>query len=356
MNILDKFSGKFNYNDLKKLKDVGYYSALGMSWASILTPWQVDVVIFPTEILLLILSFGLSVDNTKDVRNIREMYDEVIDDYAKMVKSLELKSPVEISAFFERCYRDGYLSRDKNFVFGSDNARDIYSIFGSNVINGEAVCRHISHMLNDVYSRMGIDSNILLVHMRERKLVPSVDMTKKGLTKEELYELVDCTSISSEERKYAKMIIDEFIECVGEHLCIDVKLADVKGRPRSNHAINLVIHDGKAFCLDPTNACTFKLNRQDPRFLVDMMDPKIFIDWPGYGYAKTSMKEVKQAKKDILLPSTSFEEDVETRKRVQLFYEDNIDIIDYFYRKHNEEYKDISNELGKIKVKRKKRV
>ncbi len=353
MSVLDKISHKFNYNDIKKFKEIGYYSALGMSWASILTPWQVDAVVFPVEMALLVLALSIDASKTKDITNIREIYSEVVADYAKMIKSLELKDPVEISAFFERTYRDGYLSRDKSFSFGDSNARDIPSIFGSNVMTGEGVCRHISYLLDDVYRDMGIDSNLLLLHMRKRILVPSIDMNKKGLTKEELYEFVDCTTISTEEREYAKSIIDELIDIVGEHFSINVALEEVKGRPRPNHVINFVIHNNKAFCIDPTNACMFKLNRQDPKFLVDMIDPKVLIDWPSYDYSRASTKKIKQAKKDILLPSTSFEEDLATRKKIQTFYEENIDKVDCFYRKHNEAYHEITNELMKIKVKQK---
>lgn len=355
MSVLDKISHKFNYNDIKKFKEIGYYSALGMSWASILTPWQVDAVVFPVEMALLILALSIDASKTRDVTNIKEMYLEVVSDYVKLIKSLELKDPVEISSFFEKTYRDGYLSRDKNFVFGDSNARDIPSIFGSNVMTGEGVCRHIAYMLDDIYRNMDIDSNLLLLHMRRRILVPNIDMTKQGLTKKELYDFVDSTTISSEEREYAKGIIDEFIEVVGEHLSIGVALEEVKGRPRPNHVINFVVHDNKAFCIDPTNASMLKLNRQDPRFLVDMVDPKIFIDWPSYDYSRASTKKIKQAKKDILLPSTSLEEDVETKKKIQMFYEENIDIVDCFYQKHNEAYHDITNELMKIKVKQKKK-
>jgi ABC-type multidrug transport system ATPase subunit len=48
-------------------------------------------------------------------------------------------------------------------------------------------------------------------------------------------------------------------------------------------------------------------------------------------------------------------EDVATRKRIQTLFEENIDIVDYFYQKHNEAYHEISNELMKIKVKEKKK-
>ena len=355
VSVLDKISHGFNYNDLKRFKEIGYYSALGLSWGTILTPWQADLVIIPVELALFILSFSLNSAKTRDVTNIREMYSEVVSDYAKMIKRLELKEPVEISAFFERSYRDGYLSRDKKFSFGDKKVRDIPTIFGSNIMTGEGVCRHIAYMLDDIYRDMGIDSNLLLVHMRKRILVPSVDMSKQGLTKEELYDFVDSTTISSEEREYAKRIIDEFIDIVGEHLSIDVGFEDVKGRPSPNHVVNFVVNDKKAFLIDPTNSCMLKLNRQDPRFLVDMVDPKILIDWPSYDYSRASSKKMKQAKKDILLPSTSFEEDVVTRKRIQTLFEENIDIVDYFYQKHNEAYHEISNELMKIKVKEKKK-
>ena len=63
-------SHKFNYNDLKRFKEIGYYSSLGMSWCTILTPWQADLVIFPLEMALLFLSFSLDAAKTRDVTNI----------------------------------------------------------------------------------------------------------------------------------------------------------------------------------------------------------------------------------------------------------------------------------------------
>ena len=106
--------------------------------------------------LNIILTFSLNSAKTRDVTNIREMYSEVISDYAKMIKRLELKDPVEISAFFQRSYRNGYLSCDKKFSFGDKNVRDIPTIFGSNVMMGEGVCRHIAYMLDDIYRDIGI--------------------------------------------------------------------------------------------------------------------------------------------------------------------------------------------------------
>lgn len=52
----------------------------------------------------------------------------------------------------------GYLSKDKKFHFGKDKVKDIMTIQGTNIINGEAVCRHIAQMLKDIYLDYGITS------------------------------------------------------------------------------------------------------------------------------------------------------------------------------------------------------
>lgn len=348
-NIFDSLSSKMDYNTLSKFKKIGYYSALGMSWGTIFTPWEADMFIIPLQLGLLTFSLWLNTEKTSDITKIKSTYDEVIKDYNKLNEMFGLKDPVSISAFFERFYRDGYLSKNKEFSFSTSNVRDVHPVFGANIMNGEGVCRHIAFMLDDIYKDYGVDSNVLLVYLRKRMLVPEINMEKQGLTRKELYEFIDSANVSSEEREMAREIVDEFIDHFGEHLSIGVLIEKERFRPSSNHAINFAFYNNRAFCLDPTNGCTYKLNREDPRFLCDHIDPKIFIDWSGYGYARTSSKSIKEAKKQIMCSSTTFEEDIEIMKKVQALYEDNLDIVDRFYSTHKEAYSDISNDLMKIK-------
>ena len=63
--------------------------------------------------------------------------------------------------------QSGYLSKDKTFHFGDTNVKDIRGISPTNVINGEAVCRHIAVMLKDIYNAYGIEGNTLNVFQRD---------------------------------------------------------------------------------------------------------------------------------------------------------------------------------------------
>ena len=96
--------------------------------------------------------------HTKDIIEIRKLYNNLIKDYNKLNKIFDFQNPVEIYTLYNKMLYAGYLSKDKKFHFGKDKVKDIMTIQGTNIINGEAVCRHIAQMLKDIYLDYGITS------------------------------------------------------------------------------------------------------------------------------------------------------------------------------------------------------
>lgn len=63
----------------------------------------------------------------------------------------------------------------------------------------------------------------------------------------------------------------------------------------------------------------------------------------------------KKVIKTLTISCTPFSEDQVYIDETKLIYEQNRDVFEDFYREHQELYSDISSELSKIKVKRKKK-
>lgn len=105
--------------------------------------------------------------HTKDIIEIRKLYNNLIKDYNKLNKIFGFQNPVEIYTLYNKMLYAGYLSKDKSFRFSYDNIKDIITVLGANVINGEAVCRHIAPMLKDIYLDYGITSYEISVFQKK---------------------------------------------------------------------------------------------------------------------------------------------------------------------------------------------
>ncbi len=87
--------------------------------------------------------------------------------YVKLNRIFEFQNPIEIYTFYNKMLYDGYLSKNKEFHFGETTIRDIKDIYSSNIMNGEAVCRHIATMLKEIYNAYGIEGNTLTVYQSD---------------------------------------------------------------------------------------------------------------------------------------------------------------------------------------------
>lgn len=127
---------------------------------------------------------------TKDIIKIRELYQEFIKNYNKLNKAFDLSNPIQIYTMFNYLLYKGYLSKDKEFQFSGKQARDINCLIGTNVIIGQAVCRHISAMLTDILNDYGIESSQLGVYSIGYNINININIIDKPkYTKEELIGL-----------------------------------------------------------------------------------------------------------------------------------------------------------------------
>lgn len=347
-NIFDSISEKFDYYSLQKAQRIALLGDLGLLPLSIFTPLEIDLLIILVQSGLLSFHYLTKEEKTKDVVQVHDLYDDIITDYGKIVRDFGLTNPLEISTLFEQIYRNGYLSKDKEFVFCTDGVRDIKSIYGANIVSGIGVCRHISSMLDDLYKKLGYESCILGVHLRDYDIDWSVTNEKSSQSISDIYEIIEHIS-KKEECEELKNIINEFRE-LGLNVTAEVVFNSKKLKGQANHAINFIPYKGQAFFIDPTNFRDYKLNREHPKFFTNGFDEFIYID---------SMAHISNANPKILkkldLPSQSFYEDTLLRKRVSTLFEKNRDIFEQFYLEHEDIYREMSNKLEKIKIREKRK-
>ena len=287
-----------------------------------------------------------SQNHTRDVKEIKVIYDEIITNYNKLNRVFDLNDPVEIYTMYNYMVYKGYLSKDKNFELSDKNSRDITLIYGANVINGQGVCRHIAIMLKDIFNDYGIDSNIVAVTMPSNVVVTMhKDDDKTIKTVDEMYDFVRKYINNEEQQK----VFNEKIEQINEKISLSFRLEDkpnLIGRITGDHVITLAVKDGKSYTLDPTQSRIYKLKENDKNFLYDSETDKIKIHYAGLGFfGLEKYKNIKLIKANILLPSSSVEEDQVLIQRISKLCENNQDIFEQFYNDNSEMYNEISSKL-----------
>ena len=158
MNIKDKIYSNISYNtnELITKIDLALIAAGVVSMAALLPNDTTIEYLTVSGISMLNSAYLLfsinSEEHTKEIQQIKKLYQEFLSEYVKLNKKLELQHPLELYTLYNKMLQSGYLSKDKTFHFGDTNVKDIRGISPTNVINGEAVCRHIAVMLKDIYN------------------------------------------------------------------------------------------------------------------------------------------------------------------------------------------------------------
>ena len=89
----------------------------------------------------------------------KEEYTSLLNDYKLFLKrykvlndELFFKEPISIYALFVYMYKNGFLSKDKSIEFKVFYKKylDIINLYGTNILSGKGVCRHIGSMLIDI--------------------------------------------------------------------------------------------------------------------------------------------------------------------------------------------------------------
>lgn len=280
-----------------------------------------------------------SESHTKEVQKIKTLYQEFLSEYVKLNRIFEFQNPIEIYTFYNKMLYDGYLSKNKEFHFGKTTVRDIRGIYSSNIMNGEAVCRHIATMLKEIYNAYGIEGNTLGVYQSDYDVIPD-NMEKMLSLLEEIHSEHQRTNIPFLDLVY------QYEEELNKYYEYTIPKKEKRLSKIGNHMITTAVYQGDTYYLDPTQSRIYKPSS---------IKENILIDTSAIGETNILSKR-KQNKKVLATLTDSVTAPSEDKEYIDIttrIYESNKDIIEAYYQSQKELYSDISEELAKIKVKRK---
>lgn len=345
---IEEVYNKIDYNTNRKIELIAGVTPIIMPFFNILgivlpldscAQTQLSSIIYAT-IWLNIAYNGFNIfakpeQYTKDVKEIQTIYNEVLKEYIKLNKTLELENPVEIYTLYNKTLYEGYLSKDKKFEFGVDKVKDIKGIWPSNIICGQAVCRHMAVMLKDIYNAYGIQSEAISVNIRSYEIT-DIDKTTEIL-KDIIRKAID-QNLS---------LVDELYEHE-EEINKYYTFNKVK-RNASNHKITIANYKGNTYYLDPTNARLYIPSKYEENSLVD-----------SNGLRDTKIVQTSANKKILpqyQYPTIPFSESQKYIHNTNQKYTENQYLLEDLYQENKEAYEEISNIFSnmksKIKVKRK---
>ena len=320
-----KLFGKKEYNELLQNKIKSNLSIMTMASSAILLS---DT--FPMINNIALLANTLSITKmylyekinpemySKEIIEIKKVYDKVIDNISKINKIFGLTEPVEIYTMFTCALNNGYLSKDKKFIQDDSEIRNIRTIYGAIPITGKGVCRHIGPMLCDIMKKSNIESNAMTVY--QKTIIGQIDIKNYiDDLKKEIDKLIE------ENNKYEKI-----------------------KKKYGNHVITLAIKNGKIHLLDPTQEKIYKVSKTDKKLIIDKSKDITNVLAQKETFLGTK-EELKKQEKHLTLPCTTFEEDEKLVKRTTSLFNNNLDILDILYNTNKELYEEISDKLLKFK-------
>lgn len=288
---------------------------------------------------------------TKDIKQIRNLYQLFITSYNKLNKVFDLNDPIEIHTMFNYLLYKGYLSVDKNFEFSKSEARDINGLLGVNVITGKSVCRHISAMLVDILNNYEIEASQLAVYYIRYNININI-LKQPKYTKEELIKWVQTNITDEQSYSFVMKYIEELVDKHNQSIELSTEMVEDKNileRKIGNHAIAFAFKDGKSYYLDPTQARTYRMRENDKNILYDDRCDRIqikFLSSIGLNDYKDYLKMRERLSQQYL--SITIEEEKQMIEQTITKCNDNIDIFEQFYNENSELYSDISSKILKI--------
>lgn len=158
----------YSYEELLELKKKLKGSTIAIEAASL----SGGIYIAP-ELAVFLLSFWLYpflsdslekkiVQKDPDIIAIKEIYEEYIKSLINLASDMNVKNPLDIYYLIYFMYDSGIFSYDKIDNYKVRSYLIQKEIMGPLALNGHGVCRHISALLQKLYSMMGYESDVCL--------------------------------------------------------------------------------------------------------------------------------------------------------------------------------------------------
>lgn len=292
---------------------------------------------------------------TKDVNELRTLYNEFIKKYNIMNRDFSFKEPISMYTMFNFLLNHGYLSKDKKFNCINNDCCDFNKLYGADIIRGNGVCRHISSLFTDILNDYGIPSMNVVTYVPYSNFL-FTNVINENYSREKNISIISTCIDSLEERK---KIIDNLIVLEENGIYISVEYTSSeknvkKEKKYGNHVITYSLYDNKSYYLDPTLDNIYRLIDIKNGIIGDDNNNITFKTNQFYRWNNLSDKEIKDYIKKMQTYQDSIsvlEEDNIISSTMDICV-DNIDVFEKFYNDNNELYNEISNKLVKIKKKR----
>ena len=358
-NKFKQFCGSIDYNTYNKIQSILGFSSVGMALTNDLILSQypvlnssVDALAYLSIAAYLGLAWSHGKDYTRDIKQIRSLYQKFITNYNKLNKIFDLNDPIQIHTMFNYLLYKGYLSIDKNFEFSNKEARDINGLYGTNVITGKAVCRHISAMLTDILNNYGIESSQLGVYSMNYSVNINI-LEQPKYTKEELVNWVQTHITDEQTYSIVMKFIEELVDKRGQSIELSTKMIEDKNilkRKVGNHAITFSVKDGKSYYLDPTQTRIYRVSENDKNVLYDDEYDRVPIKLLSSIVLNDSKDYLRMREKlSQQYQSITREEEKQMIEQTITDCKNNMDIFEQFYNENSELYSDISSKVLRIK-------
>ena len=180
-------------------------------------------------------------ENDEDIKAIKIIYDEILENTIKEFKKFELNNPIETYQFFDYIFRHGYFSYDMNY-YHPLKMSELKTLTMEEILflNGHGVCRHVATFLNKIYESFEYDSNIALGHLN----------TTNQKCFDAFFNECSKTTLTSEEMN--KKLITKYLRPG-----IFSKLNYEKNKGYSNHALPRVNFESMTILTDPSTENIF---------------------------------------------------------------------------------------------------
>lgn len=177
-------------------------------------------------------------NNRKKYSDIMYSYNSILQNMTILSKELNLENSLELCLLFSYLLWNGYLSKNKEYVFSDKEIKRIQGLFFADIINGRGVCLNNSEMLKDFLNLNEYTSSMLMNHYNPlAKINYRIDLTRKKDDKKELLIIT---------------LIEELIR-----------------RRKANHVYNLIEDNNKLYIFDSTNMLMQKIIRNDKAEMVN---------------------------------------------------------------------------------------